>query len=124
MIEERLFEGKDLNNKTVYNSFTNDCGKTKQEGLVFKVQIGAYKHPENFKYDNVKDIGEVVAKPYEDGITRFTMKEFITLEEAEVLRQQCIAKGIKDAWVVAFFEGKRTMLEDLIKKNFFKEKNS
>lgn len=118
------FIGKDLNDINVYTEFLKSCGNSKQNGLIFKIQIGAYRHPEKFKYENLKDIAEADVKKYEDGITRFTLLEFNTLDDAEKIRQQCIAKGTKDAWVVAFYKGKRTMLEDLIKMNFFRPKNS
>lgn len=121
----KKYEGKNLNDiKGVYNPFVKSCGNVSQEGLVFRVQIGAYRHPENFKYDNVKGLAETDVKPYEDGITRFTMKEFTTFGEANAFREECIAKGVKDAWVIAFYNGKRTFLEDLIKANFFRRKAS
>ena len=84
------------------------------------MQIGAYRRPANFKYDNVKDLASAEVVPYGDGITRFTMKEFNTLSDAESFRQMVISAGIKDAWIVAFYNGKRMVLDDLIKQNFFR----
>ena len=88
------------------------------EGLIFTVQIGAYRHPQNFKYPQLKSFGPATIIDYPDGITRFTMKQFSTLRDAEKFRQQCIGKGIKDAWITAIYNGKRELLPDLIKVNF------
>jgi hypothetical protein len=87
-------------------------------GLKFKVQIGAYKHPENFKFEKVKKLGPVESIQYPDGITRFTQKEFDNLNEAERHRQKAIAKGQKDSWIVAFIGEKRYTLEDFIMVDF------
>jgi hypothetical protein len=85
------------------------------------VQIGAYRFPNNFKYPqlDVNTFGTAEIIPYPDGITRFTMKEFKTIREAEAFRQKCIAKGIKDAWITAVYKGERKTLEELIANDFY-----
>jgi hypothetical protein len=88
------------------------------------VQIGAYRHPKNFRYSNLKVFGKAKVLDYPDGITRFTMKEFQTLAEAETFRQECIRKGTKDAWVTGWYKGERKLLQDLIKENFYQKKAS
>jgi tetratricopeptide (TPR) repeat protein len=118
-VDLSAFVGKDLNDVAVYNSFLNVVGNYCADQLVFRVQIGAYRFPENFKYDKLKKFGEASITDYPDGITRFTMGEFITLKEADDLRQQIRATGQDDAWVVPFFDGKRMFMEDLIKVNFY-----
>jgi len=86
--------------------------------MVFKVQIGAYRKPQNFKYKNLKEFGTAEVSDYPDGITRFTQQQFTTVNKAEALRQKVIAKGQKDAWIVAFVNGKRYTLEELINIDF------
>jgi hypothetical protein len=88
------------------------------EGLIFKVQIGAYRMPQNFKYQNLREFGAADVKGYPDGITRFTQKQFKTINEAEKFRQKAIAKGQTDAWIVAFVNDKRYTLEELIMLDF------
>lgn len=83
------------------------------EGLEFKVQIGAYRFPENFKYDNLNSLATVSKKNYEDQLTRFTMGSFKTLKEADKLLQRVLTKGRTDAFVTAFYNGKRFLLRDL-----------
>lgn len=110
------FADKDLNNPKYYNQLVENFGKNNPNGIIYKVQIGAYRYPQNFKYDGVKKYGEVAVTPYQDGITRFTQLEHNSLKDAEEFRQMIINAGIKDAWVTAFIKGKRMLLQDLIKQ--------
>lgn len=113
------FVGKDLNDKTVYNKLIDMGGSSCADGLEFKVQIAAYRFPKNYKWNHLKQFGNPVILDYPDGITRFTQGSFTTIAEAEKLRQQIIKAGQKDAWITAFIDGKRMLLEELIAKNFF-----
>lgn len=114
-----FFKGKSLNDKAVYEKFLGVTGNHCASGLVYTVQIGAYRHPENFKYPQLKEYGPAKILPYPDGITRFTLHEFKTIREAEVFRQQCIKKGITDAWITATYKGERKTLEELIANDFY-----
>jgi hypothetical protein len=111
-------KGKSLNDEVVYRKFLEIGGSMCAERLVFKIQIAAYKHPENYKYNHLKQFGAPEIINYPDGITRFTQLSFSTLNEAEKARQKIIAKGQKDAWITAFIDGKRYTLEELILVNF------
>lgn len=111
-------KGKSLNVPENYNKLLEMGGSICAEGLVFKVQIAAYKHPENYKYDHLKEFGKPEIINYPDGITRFTQLQFSTLKEAEAARQKIIAKGQPDAWITALVSGKRYTLEELIMVNF------
>ncbi len=113
------FKGKSLNDTAVYNRFLKVTGNHCNTGIIYKVQIGAYRHPENFKYPQLAEFGAAEIKAYPDGITRFTLKEFKTIREAEVFRQVCIKKGIQDAWITAVYNGERKTLEELIQNNFY-----
>ncbi|MBI2721291.1 MAG: PD40 domain-containing protein [Bacteroidetes bacterium] len=111
-------KGKSLNDIQYYNQLLNSAGDYCAQGLVFKVQIAAYRKPQNYKYTHLTQFGKPEVVDYPDGITRFTQLEFKTIKEAEVQRQKAIAKGQKDAWIVAFINGKRYTLEDLIMVDF------
>lgn len=111
-------KGKSLNDIQYYKQLLNMAGDYCAGNLIFKVQIGAYRKPENFKYPNLQSFGKAEVVNYPDGITRFTQKEYKTIKEAEVQRQKAIAKGQTDAWIVAFVDGKRYTLEDLIMLDF------
>ena len=113
------FIGKDLNDTAIYNKLMRLGGRMCVQGLTYKVQIGAYRHPENFKYSNLTEFGSAETKAYPDGIARFTMKEFKTLAEAEAFRKKVIKKGTIDAWITAVYNGERRLLPDLISVNFY-----
>jgi len=113
------FKGKSLNDTAVYNRFLKVTGNYCSSELVYTIQIGAYRHPENFKYPQLSEFGPAQIKESPDGITRFTLKEFKTILEAEEFRQVCIKRGIRDAWITAVYNGERKTLEDLIENNFY-----
>lgn len=111
-------KSKSLNDPSWYGQLLSIAGNYCSKGTVFKVQIGAYRLPDNFKYNNLKGLGKVESESYPDGITRFTQKEFTTLNAAEKHRQKVIGKGQTDAWIVVFKDGKRYTLEDFIMVDF------
>ncbi|MCC6689972.1 MAG: PD40 domain-containing protein [Bacteroidia bacterium] len=115
--------GKSLNDPLVYDRLMNIAGTMCGENLQFNVQIGAYRHPDNFKYSNLKPMGKNVTKSdaVGDAISRFTMGEYRTLKDTEKLRQEIIRLGTKDAWITAIYNGKRMTLEELIPLNFYKK---
>jgi hypothetical protein len=117
-IDFSAVKGKSLNDLAVYKQFLDIGGNMCAEGMVFKIQIAAYQHPENYKYGHLKQFGKPEKIKYPDGITRFTQLSFATIKEAEVARQKIIAKGQKDAWITVFIDGKRYTLEELILVNF------
>jgi hypothetical protein len=113
------FRGKSLNDPQVYSKFLDLTGNYCAQGLIYTVQIGAYRKPQNFKYPQLSEFGPANIKEYPDSITRFTLKEFKTIAEAEAFRQVCIKRGIKDAWITAIYKGERRTLEELIANNFY-----
>jgi hypothetical protein len=118
-VDLAYFKNRSLNDTAVYRKFLAVTGNHCADGIIYKVQIGAYRHPDNFKYPQLKEYGPAEIKEYQDGITRFTLKEFKTIREAEVFRQQCIKRGISDAWITAVYKGERKTLEELIANDFY-----
>ena len=57
-----------------------------------------------------------------NGISRFTMRDFKSIKDAEIFRQECIRLGTTDAWITAVYNGKRMLLQELIANNFFNKK--
>ncbi|MBS1650465.1 MAG: PD40 domain-containing protein [Bacteroidetes bacterium] len=113
-----ILKGKSLNNPEVYKQLIETAGNYCAKKLIFKVQIAAYRHPKNYNYSHLTQYGKPEIVDYPDGITRFTQLQFNTIKEAEAQRQKAIAKGQTDAWIVAFVEGKRYTLEELIMLDF------
>jgi hypothetical protein len=113
--------GKDLNDPVVYKQLLEMAGTICKDSLIYHVQIGAYRHPENYKYRNLSSLipPYPVTLPPTDGITRFNLRSFKTLKKAEAFRQHVIGKGTRDAWITAEYKGKRMLLQELITANFF-----
>ncbi|MDP2386935.1 MAG: hypothetical protein Q8M29_11225 [Bacteroidota bacterium] len=112
-------KNKSLNDPKVYGMLMAIADKINCSKIQFKVQIAAYRKPQNYKWDHLKEFGTPEEKPYPDGITRFTQGSFTDIMSAEAQRRQAIAKGQKDAWIVGFIDGKRYTLEELIMVDFF-----
>jgi hypothetical protein len=111
-------KGRSLNDKVNYKKLLAIAGTYCADNLMFKVQIGAYKKPQNFKYSKFEELGKVTSVNFPDSVTRFTQNEYSTLKLAEKHRQKLITKGIKDAWIVAYIGDKRYTLEDFIMLDF------
>ncbi len=118
-VDFSVFKGKSLNDPELYRKFIEMMGPACISNMQFRVQIGAYRQPENFKYNSVKVYGPADIKNYPDGITRFTIQDYKTIQQADKLRQRVINRGIKDAWITAVVDGKRYTLEELINIDFF-----
>lgn len=81
-------------------------------GLIFKVQIGAYKEFDIRKYfDNNKNFsGEVD----EDGTMRYTIGLFKDYWEADQFKKYLREMGVKGAWVVSYKDGNRIPIKDAL----------
>lgn len=79
------------------------------EGLIFKVQIGAFKNP--IPQNTFKGISPIAAETTPYGYTRYTAGVFTSPDKALNARDQIRGMGYKDAFVVAFYNGKRISYE-------------
>lgn len=85
-----------------------------REGLFFKVQIAAFKLPQNYRFNYLIKLGQVQQFTLEDGITRFTIgDEFNSLEAALAYCNKVKKSGQRDAFVTAIYNGKRTYIRQL-----------
>jgi hypothetical protein len=90
-------------------------GNEETAGLIYKVQIAAYKMPEHYEYERLKGLGKV-EKMDLDGIMRFTIGgEFKTLNSAMEHCSKVKNAGQTDAFVTAIYNGKRVYLDELEK---------
>ena len=86
------------------------------DGLIFKVQIGAFKNP--IPQDLFKGIKPITAETTPQGLMRYTAGIFDKFNTANNANSQVTDLGYRDAFVVAFFNGKRiSMAEALAKAN-------
>ena len=82
------------------------------KGVVFKVQIGAFKNKDLSKYfnNNPNFGGEAVDK----GEQRFTIGIFRDYWEADKFKKYLREMGVKDAWIVPFKDAQRVELKEVL----------
>lgn len=97
----------DMNNQPQQPAMGDDLS-----GLVFRVQIGAYQAlnmPANLDGENDNMDLEVV-----DGLQKIIIGHFPDVESAEALRSYMQKIGVKDAWVVAYQDGARVPMSQVV----------
>jgi hypothetical protein len=95
-------------------TFRKRYGHISKDNLEYKVQIAAYRFFENFNYNNVMGLPNIIRKTGDDYITRFTMGNFKTFNEAYTLMKQARKCRLNEAFVVAFYNGKRMLPGELL----------
>lgn len=84
------------------------------DGLVYKVQIGAFKNP--IPQNLFKGLNPITAESTPLGLKRYTAGLFRKFENAYNAKLQVNELGYKDAFIVAFFNGKRIQLSEAMAK--------
>lgn len=92
------------------------------DGLFYKIQIGAYRFYENFNYTSTLNFGKIIRKIYNDGITRFTIGNYKTFNEAQAVLKQLKNDSVKDAFIIAIYKNEYYYLKDLLKKGVITSK--
>lgn len=107
-------------NKVSLKTYSEKYGDQKVEGLSYKVQIGAYKFFENFNYNSVSGMPVIIRETFDDYITRFTMGNYASFNEANDLMLKLKETKVKDAFIIAVYKGKRLYLNELIEQGIIK----
>jgi outer membrane murein-binding lipoprotein Lpp len=82
------------------------------KGVVFKVQIGAFKNKDLSKYfENNPNFG---GQKSEDGTQAYTIGLFRDYWEADTFKKYMREMGVKDAWIVPFKDGERVDIKDVL----------
>jgi DNA repair exonuclease SbcCD ATPase subunit len=81
------------------------------KGVAFKVQIGAFRNKDLTKYfeNNGSFDGEV-----DNTTQRYTLGTFTDYWEADKFKKYLREMGVKDAWIVAYKDGQRVPLKDVL----------
>ena len=121
MPQVKLKPNINLQQKTI--DYAAKYGDVSAPGLIFKVQIAAYKYPKNYAYNHLKGLGGIENLLLKDGITRITIGgDFSTLNKAQGHNMKVVKAGQKDAFVTILYNGERIYLEDLEKMGVFIKK--
>ncbi|MBL7860365.1 MAG: Ezrin/radixin/moesin family protein [Cyclobacteriaceae bacterium] len=82
------------------------------KGVVFKVQIGAFKNKDLSKYfENNPNFG---GEATEAGEQKFTIGIFRDYWEADKFKKYMREMGVKDAWIVPYKDGQRVEIKDVL----------
>ncbi|MGB3946483.1 MAG: hypothetical protein WBM13_00745 [Bacteroidia bacterium] len=80
------------------------------EGLIFKVQVGAFRKP--IPQNLFKGITPLTGETTSKGFIRYTAGVFTKFATADKAKKKIIDMGYKDAFVVAFYNGKRIPINE------------
>jgi len=87
------------------------AGEKMIDGVVFKVQIGAFRNKDLSKYfDNNENFGGESA----DGTQKITLGQFRDYWEADTFKKYLREMGVKDAWIVPYKDGVRVEIKDVL----------
>lgn len=92
------------------------------EGLSFKVQVGAYQ---KFNINHYFESGIFIRPEVKNELNKYVIGYFTDLDEAGHFKKDMQKLGVRDAWVVPYFDGERIsdeQAEQLLGKPF-REKN-
>lgn len=80
-------------------------------GVVFKVQIGAFRDRDMSKYFDSTDnfTGET-----DEGVQKITLGRFRDYWEADTFKKYLREMGVSDAWIVPYKDGKRVAMKDVL----------
>lgn len=108
------------NNEPTSNKSKPD--RSYPQGVVFKVQIGAFRNSELKKYlDHSTET--LQTDKTKDGLTAFTLGTFKDYWEADHFKKYLREMGVKDAWIVPYKNGKRVPLKEVL-ENAVRRKQS
>ncbi|PIB36638.1 Ezrin/radixin/moesin family protein [Reichenbachiella sp. 5M10] len=82
-----------------------------QKGVLFKVQIGAFKQKDLSKFSQNNPSFEVDGT---DGTMRYTIGMFQDYWEADTFKKYLREMGVKDAWIVAYKDGQRVPIKEVL----------
>lgn len=82
-----------------------------EKGVLFKVQIGAFKKKDLSEFSQNNPSFQLDEK---DGVMKYTIGMFKDYWEADTFKKYLREMGVKDAWIVAFKDGKRVPIKDVL----------
>ena len=106
-------ELENLKNNPPQTSYNPELinGEDFSVGVVFKVQVGAFRKMDLKKYaDSSKDFSEEGA----DDLRKYVIGNFRNYEDANVLKRYLREMGVDDAWIVPYRDGKRVPLREVV----------
>ena len=105
----------EMQTKPAVDNATNTDMATSEaimDGVVFKVQIGAFRNKDLSKYfDNNPNFS---GEKDEDGTQKITLGQFTDYWETDTFKKYLREMGVKDAWIVPYKDGVRVDIKDVL----------
>ena len=102
-IKNRTINVQNQNTSTNNNINTTDL--TKINGLLYTIQIGVYKNPVTAK--QLYNLNPIYTEKTQYGFTRYTTGIYNDYNKALNDKNRIVSLGIKDAFVTAYYNGKK-----------------
>ena len=83
------------------------------QGLVFRVQIGAWQNHSLAEYDTSENFSEDNGP---DNIQMYTLGNFRDYWEADKFKKYLRKMGVKDAWIVPYEDGQRRPIKEVLEQ--------
>jgi len=80
------------------------------KGVVFKVQLGAFREKDLRQYDNSPNFSAEGA----DDLRKYTIGVFRDYYQADKFKKYLREMGVKDAWVVSYKDGRRVPMKEVL----------
>jgi hypothetical protein len=103
-----LAQGRELEKNIPNNNVQvaqNSLFAAPGQGLYYTVQVGVYNRP--LTSAALLGLSELIEAKTAKGQYRYASGKFANIKEAKTRQQLAVAKGIKDAFIVAYYQGKR-----------------
>jgi len=83
-----------------------------KSGIVFKVQIGAFKNKDLSKFLTAGK--NFTGEKDEEGLMLYSLGVFRDYWEADTFKKYLREMGVKDAWIVSYKDGNRVPIKDVL----------
>lgn len=83
-----------------------------QVGIVFKVQIGAFKNKDLTKY--LEAGNNFSGETDDNGLKQYTLGVFKDYWDADTFKKYLREMGVKEAWIVSYRDGQRVPIKDVL----------
>ncbi len=110
-MRREVSEAKRKAEQSAATASTRSVNQVPSKGVVFKVQIGAFKQKDLKKFSEDNPSFEVDDK---NGTLRYTLGIFRDYWEADTFKKYLREMGVKDAWIVAYKDGKRVPIKEVL----------
>jgi len=82
------------------------------QGIAFKVQIGAFAKKDLSEYDGASE--NFAAEKNESGLQQYVLGAFRDYWEADTFKKYLREMGVKDAWIVSYKDGQRVPIKEVL----------